>query len=516
MKKILSIMFSILMLIGVFCVAKPDAAFADSTLFSATMETKAHDTAKGPIEQLIITLPRKWGGNTYSYVLSSTANKSTDPIYIKNTVSSDKSVLTISPIDHTIKSGETKTKKFAIGIYSYNGNSRDLSLAGMFVYSVKVKNVNGTLKIVNITSDMTNQKAIRFCGDMATERYANNKFKYVTRKIVKSGLKYTEFFTLTSNAVSESDFNTITKNNGVSRYYRVAKEYHIHTYKSGKCTVCGETQNTYSSGIPRVFLANECREQGKVVSATANGNKFLIYVPYGYTSAKKYDVVVLIHGGGSNDGLTSWLTQKLSISGDNGTNYKTQGKNLLDWMIYRGSMKPTIFVAVSLTYNSVVAKSILDRSGQKESALSYVIKHYSTYAKSASYKDIEAARKHFGICGLSSGATATENIGFSAEAPYLAKIFGTKIVLSGYKSPSGTAADYKNSGYITDDLYFASGGSKDQCHERTSGMKKAFENAFGANSATMKKFHYIGYSYGHNWTTFYGGFMWAMSSAFRQ
>lgn len=521
MKKFLSLIMFTLILFCTFSISV--TAIADEDFILTTeIKTNLCKTVNGQIEQIIITLPKKYGDNTYSYVLGSNVNKKNEPVYIINIASIDYNTLIISPIDWNIKERETKSKSFAVGIYNYNRDSRDLSLTGAFVYNVNVQNVNGVLKVSNITSDMTKQKAFISDGDNIENRYKNEVFTYMKRNVGMTDNVCVENFQQINEKINDDELQEFFNNYGIERYYHIQANFHVHEYQTdGKCKFCCDELNDYSSSIPTVFLANECPLSGNVDSIDYKGNNFVVYTPYGYNENDEYDVVFLAHGGGGGNVQYSWLVNSQSIM-SHGKSYSTTGKNLIDWMIYRGSMNPTIFVAAKYNYSdgwAALSKKIYNKDENnktdKTSILPYVINHYGTYARSDNYDDIIASRKHFGICGTSSGAAFSLNAGFRKDGPYLAELFGTKIILSGHSDGKIIAQWYMDSGHCEDSIYFTSGGKDDQCHSAMEAFPAAFEETFGKGSRTMERFHYKLYSSGHNWTTFFSGFMWAMSTSFR-
>lgn len=191
-----------------------------------------------------------------------------------------------------------------------------------------------------------------------------------------------------------------------------------------------------------------------------------VYLPYGYSSKKSYDIVYLMHGAGGS-------AQRFFGSSANPRNLKA----IVDNMIHLGEIKPMIFV--SLTYyprNGQGRESDWDAEYTKNyykelqnDVLPQVESHYSTYAKTTDEAGLIASRSHRIFGGYSMGAvTAYYQMAQSM------RYFHTYIAMSGslYWGPdAGTDEDFggkyledaiKKQGYTADDFFvYAANGSKD-------------------------------------------------------
>lgn len=289
---------------------------------------------------------------------------------------------------------------------------------------------------------------------------------------------------------------------------KLKKSDHVHIYKSGKCKICGQKRNTYKNGFPSEFY-KKCPEQGTIKDVSSykyNGKTIKIptikvYVPYGYDKTKQYNVIFLVHGKGGN--RDNWLKNNHNMVPYGETSIgKMSGKKLFDWLIYTGETAPFIAISVDLpknadgTYNDYTLKDYI-----RNYYIPYVVRKYSTYAKSEKEKDVQKAKDHFAFCGLSRGSTTLYNIALNPSQP-VAKMFGHKIYLSGTIDVSLMKSAY---GKSTDKLYFATGGIHDwECHEA---MKKY------KGQIPYKMF--IEYDSAHTWYTWFRGCAAALQLAMK-
>ena len=144
--------------------------------------------------------------------------------------------------------------------------------------------------------------------------------------------------------------------------------------------------------------------------------KMWIYTPYQYDESKQYDVLFLMHGGTDDEGY--WFG-KGRYNPEDTKIYTTVGnitQNVLDHLIYEKKIKPLIVVAAS--FNEEVepyisqpnrAVTYFENSNYfwmelRNEIMPYIQKHYATYAKRDSEKELVEAREHFGYIGASQGS----------------------------------------------------------------------------------------------------------------
>lgn len=131
----------------------------------------------------------------------------------------------------------------------------------------------------------------------------------------------------------------------------------------------------------------------------------IVYLPYGYTDKKEYNIFYLMHGGWSNETSTFGTPDDVS-----------DFKNVIDNAIENGEIEPMIIVCP--TYNNTSGNDSSDFSlaltlnqNYHNELLGDLIpaaeSTYSTYAKSTSEKDLKASRSHRGFGGFSMGSVAT-------------------------------------------------------------------------------------------------------------
>lgn len=133
----------------------------------------------------------------------------------------------------------------------------------------------------------------------------------------------------------------------------------------------------------------------------------IVYLPYGYSESKRYDVFYLMHGGWSNE------TTTLGTPGN-----ESSFKNVLDNAIQNREINPLIVVCP--TYNNT------NENGQDSGSFSLAMQltgnyhnelvndlipavegKYSTYAEGTNADALVAARTHRGFGGFSMGSVAT-------------------------------------------------------------------------------------------------------------
>jgi len=132
-----------------------------------------------------------------------------------------------------------------------------------------------------------------------------------------------------------------------------------------------------------------------------------VYLPYGYDSGNRYNVIFLIHGGGGDE--KDWAIH---------TEYSTV-KLALDNLIYYGDIEPCIVVVPngrSGEYYGKVSDCAEAFMGfgleLRNDLIPYIDANYATYADySPSGYDITAARDHRAMAGFSFGAMQSINVG---------------------------------------------------------------------------------------------------------
>lgn len=142
-----------------------------------------------------------------------------------------------------------------------------------------------------------------------------------------------------------------------------------------------------------------------------------VYLPYGYKSSKKYNILYLLHGTGG--GYTYWLT-------DTGK----QTKNVLDNLINEKLCAPTIVVCPEFysipeeyeSYYSTINLLTDDENADlwaeyfyeelRNDLIPAVESKYSTYAnKDVSLSSLQKSRDHRAFSGLSRGSKTVVNAG---------------------------------------------------------------------------------------------------------
>lgn len=182
-----------------------------------------------------------------------------------------------------------------------------------------------------------------------------------------------------------------------------------------------------------------------------------VYLPYGYSEDKQYNVFYLMHGGWSNE-----TTQLGSLDEPN------KFKNVIDHAIEDGRMDPMIIVCP--TYNNESSSDSGDYSLAITLTDNYhnelvgdlipaVEGKYSSYAKSISSEDLQNSRNHRGFGGFSMGSVATWR-----TFQYCLDYFHYFMPMSGNLTSDGQFMDdiVKSAGYGPEDFFiYAMSGTED-------------------------------------------------------
>lgn len=133
---------------------------------------------------------------------------------------------------------------------------------------------------------------------------------------------------------------------------------HEHVFQNGKCD-CGRYEANFLTRIPiKNELTAAIKQAGSVEELTYTTHayaieeafgasdvmiekKLLIYLPYGYNAAEKYDILYLMHGGGESE--CYWLADTPPAEGVSAMGKTTRA--VLDNLMQSGNAKQTIVVA---------------------------------------------------------------------------------------------------------------------------------------------------------------------------
>lgn len=199
--------------------------------------------------------------------------------------------------------------------------------------------------------------------------------------------------------------------------------------EDGVCTTCSYATNVYQYGSVDALYVKDCDQKGQVVqleyqcTALAGKDagkeitkKLNVYLPYGYTEEKQYNVFYYLHGafGTINDIIRP--------------DQVTDTEKMLDNMIAEGVCEPFIFVCPTW-FDSDVASGEIDGTLQenfniqlRDSIIPAVESTYSTYLdcdgkiENVTPEKIAASRDHRAVGGFSGGATvAAMMVGYGQD-----------------------------------------------------------------------------------------------------
>ncbi|MBQ6366850.1 MAG: hypothetical protein IJI61_10680 [Oscillospiraceae bacterium] len=192
----------------------------------------------------------------------------------------------------------------------------------------------------------------------------------------------------------------------------------------------------YRESETRGFLQEVSLEVPNLEAPEETFNRDMdIYCPYGYSEDKKYNVLILIHGGGGNC-YDFTRTAHESTSGS----YFAM-RDLYDNMINAHLCEKLIVVSLSSASYYPALGGSWDVSFEqfasdlRTAVLPYLAEHFATFAESGDEADLASAREHFGIGGVSNGALFAVNAGMTR----CFDLIGNFVVLSGNSHPHEAA-----------------------------------------------------------------------------
>lgn len=167
-----------------------------------------------------------------------------------------------------------------------------------------------------------------------------------------------------------------------------------------------------------------------------------VYLPYGYSEDKKYNVLYLMHGIGGDE--NEW-----GMTGNS-----SRVKCIMDNLAYYGDIDPFIVVTPNGRSAANHASSGSDMNsfyvfGQelRNDLIPYIESHYSTYAEyDENGYDLTVARKHRAMAGLSMGGMQTINIGIG-ECVDIIGYFGAFSAAPTSNAAAKTASILKDNTY---------------------------------------------------------------------
>ena len=219
------------------------------------------------------------------------------------------------------------------------------------------------------------------------------------------------------------------------------------------------------SAVPEALLA-PCAQQGSVERleyetfvydkrgnpGRAGTGRACVYLPSGYDSAQRYDVLYLMHGAGEDERY--WLSE------ENGA------RALLDGMIAQGLCPPVIVVTPCLASekNGGLNGTGTFRHELRGDLIPAVESRYSTWAGGdTSLESLTRSRAHRAYAGLSLGSEA----GWSSVLMGCLDIIGYVGCFSGYYANAYAIAESMNTAYADfPPLYWYNGnGTLDGSHD---------------------------------------------------
>ncbi len=251
-------------------------------------------------------------------------------------------------------------------------------------------------------------QAVRLCQATRTHRAARSaRASRPPARVLRGALYLVLLVLLLCLCLSLSGCGTTsTKSAGASKKADSSKS--ASASKKGAETPLKDQPDI--SGIRKLPASyrTPARHRGKVTSisyavTTPAGaritKKALVYIPYGYSDTRRYDVFYLLHGYGGSEATFLGAPSKPRTF-----------RNILDHMIDRGDMAPAIVVTPTLAYHAYSDYyTMLEATDREitEVLVPLVEGRWSTYARSTDRAGLQASRAHRAIGGFSVGGCMT-------------------------------------------------------------------------------------------------------------
>ena len=194
-----------------------------------------------------------------------------------------------------------------------------------------------------------------------------------------------------------------------------------HSYINLVCTRCGEgpafveTTKEYPADAAaptdrkgKLETYHLPRTGGGIVSGARDPEAyedrqmldFVVYTPFGYEPAERYNVLILTPGAGHN--AHYWLERANRVSSAFG---RVRGADLLDSLIAGGYIEPLIVVAVEYyLHDGPEQSAVYFEQNLRWFILPFLAENYATYATVDEYGILVPSPEHFALVGASYGA----------------------------------------------------------------------------------------------------------------
>ena len=200
-----------------------------------------------------------------------------------------------------------------------------------------------------------------------------------------------------------------------------------HDYAGSVCS-CGKAAELFTDGIPEEWRV-PCDRQGtvEVLHYTTHDyhlerirdyqyeylleKELPVYLPAGYDSTRKYNVLILMHGMYCTEKYWLYNVQEYGVD----SHEMMLSTDVFDHMFAEGVCRECIIVTPGLYRNTMTMQMEKEWDAEqlaeelRRDILPLIVSTYSTFAESDAEEDIIAARDHFGYAGLSMGSVVAFN-----------------------------------------------------------------------------------------------------------
>ena len=274
----------------------------------------------------------------------------------------------------------------------------------------------------------------------------------------------------------------------------------FHSFVGGVCSGCSRSYNCIETYLDMQWFTENTSAPGTVIelpyttqSYTSNSGEKIekmmqVYLPAGYTTEEKYNVVILAGDYGSDENYWFRKSEALTYY-DSVTDlaYPVSTKNLLDNMLARNECQPLIVAAISPTltdterlYPDQERDAEQMQNELRKDILPAIVSNFSTYAEGTGNSQITAARDHFGYIGAGYGAAQ----GYAGILPNDLDLFSWFGLMASYNTPPEIIQNKINQNGLDQyriNYFYISCGQWDSSCKKTSKAITDMLEVFGLN-----------------------------------
>lgn len=230
-------------------------------------------------------------------------------------------------------------------------------------------------------------------------------------------------------------------------------------------------------GVPYRYDKSQCPEAGELEKITYQTRAYAtdsrtvtkeayVYLPYGYSEEKEYNILYLMHGTG--DGADYWMVRH------------PENKRTVDNLIYRGDIAPLVIVMPTWyvekdCFDNLELLTYSFRDELRNDLMPFAESRYSTYAKDVTDAEFISSRDHRAFAGLSRGSVTLFHSALTASLDYFSW-FGAFSGCATTKEEFTAMRTAENAKYSINYLYNTSGTFDFMLVEHTLAMRQLLKD----------------------------------------